>query len=69
MPTRTPQVTPNSRLAEIVAQALVDHELVPAERRDELTSRLAAGSVRQSDWRVYLDLPVIRAEAADADPD
>ncbi|MGH9839438.1 MAG: hypothetical protein ACREEM_11715 [Blastocatellia bacterium] len=47
--------TPNERLAEIVADALVAAGLVAASRLDELKRKLAAGTAKAEDWSHWIE--------------
>jgi len=47
--------TPNERLAKIVADALIEASLIAAARRDELESKIAAGTARKEDWAHWIE--------------
>ena len=47
--------TPNERLAEIVADALVTAGLVATSRQDELKRKLAAGTAKAEDWSHWIE--------------
>jgi hypothetical protein len=49
------QSTPNERLAEIVADALVKAGLVSSARLDELKRKLAAGTAKAEDWSHWIE--------------
>lgn len=52
--TSDPQ-TPNERLAEIVAGALVSAGLISSSRLDELKRKLAAGTAKAEDWSHWIE--------------
>jgi hypothetical protein len=47
--------TPNERLAALIAEALRKERLVPANRIEDVRRKLASGSARDSDWRVWVE--------------
>jgi hypothetical protein len=49
-------LTPNEELATIITDALAEAGLISDPRQDELRKKLADGSVRQEDWRLWLEV-------------
>jgi hypothetical protein len=47
--------TPNERLAEIVADALVNAGLVQSARLEDLKRKLAAGTAKAEDWSHWIE--------------
>ncbi len=47
--------TPNERLAEIVAGALVSAGLIQSARLEELKRKLAAGTAKPEDWSHWIE--------------
>ncbi|MCI0336107.1 MAG: hypothetical protein L0226_00880 [Acidobacteria bacterium] len=47
--------TPNERLAEIIADALVSAGLVSSSRLEDLKGKLAAGTAKPEDWRLWVE--------------
>jgi len=47
--------TPNERLAEIVAAALVKAGLVSSARLEDLKRKLAAGTAKAEDWSHWIE--------------
>jgi hypothetical protein len=47
--------TPNERLAEIVAGALINAGLVSSARLEELKRKLAAGTAKAEDWSHWIE--------------
>ena len=47
--------TPNERLAEIVADALVKAGLVSSARLEDLKRKLAAGTAKAEDWSHWIE--------------
>lgn len=54
--------TPNDDLARIICNRLVDEGLIPKDRIQETLDHLAKGTLRDPDWRLLLDLPLIEKE-------
>lgn len=54
------QETPDQELAAIIVEALVSKKLVSPEKRSKLEQSLAAGTIRQDDWRLFVELPLIK---------
>jgi hypothetical protein len=53
--TPPPPATPNERLAAIVAAALSEAALIPAERAAEVRRKLADGDAQEQDWRFWIE--------------
>lgn len=51
----TPQQTPAERLAGKIAERLVKDALLDQTRAAKFSAALAAGKLRTSDWRLYLE--------------
>jgi hypothetical protein len=49
--------TPNERLAEIVANALISAGLIQPAGLEDLKRKLAAGAARAEDWRHWIESP------------
>ncbi len=47
--------TPNERLAEIVADALVNAGLIQSSRLEDLKRKLAAGTAKAEDWSHWIE--------------
>jgi len=47
--------TPNERLAEIVAEALIVADLVQSSRFEDLKRKLAAGTAKAEDWSHWIE--------------
>jgi hypothetical protein len=54
--------TPNERLAEIIAGALVKAGLVPPARIEDLKRKLAAGTAKAEDWNNWIESAQRNAE-------
>ncbi|MGE0128640.1 MAG: hypothetical protein AB7U82_11215 [Blastocatellales bacterium] len=55
MPSTPDSLTPNERLAEIVADALIKAGLVPSARLEDLKRKLAAGTAKAEDWSHWIE--------------
>jgi hypothetical protein len=53
--TPRPKAPPNERLAAIVAAALSEAELIPAEKAEEVRRKLADGDALEQDWRFWIE--------------
>ncbi len=47
--------TPNERLAEIVADALINAGLIQSSRLEDLKRKLAAGAAKAEDWSHWIE--------------
>ncbi|MCI0391184.1 MAG: hypothetical protein MOB07_20785 [Acidobacteria bacterium] len=47
--------TPNERLAEIVADALISAGLIQSARLEDLKRKLAAGAAKAEDWSHWIE--------------
>jgi len=47
--------TPNERLAEIVAEALIVADLIQPARFEDLKRKLAAGTAKAEDWSHWIE--------------
>lgn len=64
-----PTPSPNDRIADDIADALVDAGLIPAGHGDALREKLKAGGVKQEDWNLWVDLatsPEAQRDGGDA---
>ncbi len=50
--------SPNSILAEKIVSELVAQQLIPAEKRIEIARSLETGTLKEADWRLYIDLAI-----------
>lgn len=65
----TQALCPNDRLADEVADALVDAGLIQGTHEHALREKLKAGGVKQEDWNLWVDVatfPVPEQEGEDA---
>lgn len=58
-----PSLDPNRTMAEDILKALLAECLVPEDKKDEVLSKLAKGTATQDDWKLWLDLPLMKKEA------
>jgi hypothetical protein len=57
---------PDEELALLIANRLVDGGLIDPDRRDEVSTSIAAGTARPEDWRLWIELgPAGRPEGSD----
>ena len=54
--TQTPEKTPNSILAERIAEKLYDSGLITKGKLVEIAQKLESGSIKEQDWRVYVEM-------------
>lgn len=47
--------TPNERLAEIVADSLINAGLIQSARLEDLRRKLAAGAAKAEDWSHWIE--------------
>lgn len=52
--------SPNSLLAKQIALKLAESGLIPKEKQMELAEKLETGTVKESDWRIYVELALPR---------
>lgn len=58
--------TPRSateQLADTIVDTLCSKGLTPAGKRAEVVTKLANGTATESDWKLWLDLPLMKEEA------
>jgi len=67
MAERGTRETPSEQLAAIIARALRAAGLVPEARVDRLREQLAAGTMKEEDWRIALAEGLPRGEAKAGD--
>lgn len=56
---------PNETLAEVVAEKLLENNLIAADRQAEILKALKTGSARQEDWKLWLATSAPQEEAQD----
>ena len=54
--------SPNDQLSELIASKLVDEELIPSDREEEVLAGLKAGTLNNRDWRLLLEIAVEEGE-------
>jgi hypothetical protein len=54
------QQTPDQELAAIIVAALVSEKLVSPEKKAKLEQGLSGGKIRQDDWRLFVELPLMK---------
>ena len=59
--------SPNTALAEKIAEKLVANGLIPADKLIEITSSIASGTMKERDWRLYIELALPPIKEADHD--
>jgi hypothetical protein len=59
--------SPNERLAARVASALDTAGLLPAGRADDVRARLAAGTLKEEDWRLLIERTIDEAARGEDD--
>ncbi|WP_316980116.1 hypothetical protein [Shumkonia mesophila] len=47
---------PAQKLAALIVDRLVKEGLLRAEKRDQLAAKIAAGTMKESDWNLDIDL-------------
>lgn len=62
-----PSLTPNQELAALTAKALAEAGLVLPEREADLQQQLAAGTMKEQDWRVLIETALPKPDGEDAD--
>lgn len=55
--------TPNEQLADKIVAKFGDEQLIPTAKRNEILAKLATGAATESDWKLWLDLPLMKREA------
>lgn len=55
--------SPCDTLANSILASLLEDALVPEDKRAEIASKLANGTATQQDWKLWLDLPLMKMEA------
>lgn len=50
------EAMPSAKLAELTVDRLIQSGLLRAERRDALIVKIAAGTMREEDWKLEIDL-------------
>lgn len=53
---KNPTLTPSENLAVEIARELVAKGYIPVGKQDELKRKISTGTIRQGDWRLYVDL-------------
>ena len=49
-------MTPDEELASLIADRLVENGLIAADRRDEVSAKIAAGTATQEEWQLWIEL-------------
>jgi hypothetical protein len=62
-----PAYSPDQQLARIIAESLAREGIVPKTRFKELAQKLAAGSMREADWRLLVELATPEVDEVDSD--
>jgi hypothetical protein len=50
------ETSPSALLATKIVKSLVEKGLIPAGKRDDLTSKIGTGRVTVSEWKLFLEL-------------
>ena len=54
------QITPDQELAAVIASALVTGKLISPQKQGELEKRLSTGTITQEDWRLLIEMPLMK---------
>ncbi len=54
--TQEKEKLPNDKLAELIVEKLKNEDLISKDKLDELQNKLALGTARQEDWRLWVEL-------------
>ncbi len=58
-------MSPDEELALLITDRLIEAGLIEADRRDDLSAKIAAGTTSADDWRLWIELgPAVRAPGA-----
>jgi hypothetical protein len=55
--------TPDERLADKIVAEFESEQLIPAAKHIEVVTKLANGTVAESDWKLWLAPPLTKEEA------
>jgi hypothetical protein len=47
---------PDEELASLIADRLTHERLIDADRRDEVSTKIAAGTATADDWRFWIEI-------------
>ncbi len=61
--TNSTQRSAAEQLAHTIVDALCSKELIPAGKLAEVVTKLSNGTATEYDWKLWLDLPLIKKEA------
>ena len=54
---------PSEKLAALAVDRLIQSGLLRADKRDSLIAKIAAGSIKEDDWKSEIDLASLKAES------
>ena len=55
--------TPNEQLADKIVESLCAKQLIPAAKKNEILGKLTKGTATQDDWKLWLEMPLMKKEA------
>lgn len=58
-----PEQTLDEKLAVLVVEKLRGAQLILDGKQDEIRTKLSSGTVRQEDWKLWLDPALVKKEA------
>lgn len=61
---KTTEKDPNKKLAEKIVKELLSRKMIPPEKEPEVFGKLANGTASQEDWRLWIDMPLMKEEAS-----
>lgn len=61
------ELSPNTRLAQEIADLLTLRELVPASQKAALLNKLETGTAKEEDWRLWAEQVALKDEAVAKD--
>lgn len=57
------EILPNEKLASLIVEQLKERDLIPSPHLAEIEEKLAAGRIKQDEWRLWIDLAAAKKEA------
>lgn len=54
--------TPSWQLAKILVDRLIEKKLLRAEKREQIVTKIASGTMKGEDWRLDIELAVAKGE-------
>ncbi|GLR68701.1 hypothetical protein GCM10010909_33830 [Acidocella aquatica] len=54
--------TPSSQLAKILVDRLIEKKLLRADKREQLVTKIAAGTMKGEDWKLDIELAIAKSE-------